>query len=214
MQRAAGRAAHSGMDRGPVTQALRALLGGKISVWEVRQPGRQRHYLRGRLELRLWAVAGAIGAKVSDPVLSEPAVTKVIEIDFRTPKRHELIADDVKRYWDDGMRDIDIVKLFDCSRALISSALDYWHKSRGLERPDGRSVKKRLRGSRKSAQLQLQVMDLWKQDWPVSAIAKKLNCGLEVVRDAVVAWHQGRGLPVPDGRARRREIRLRRRSAG
>lgn len=51
-------------------------------------------------------------------------------------------------------------------------------------------------------------MELWQQDLPVKEIALRLECGLETVRAAVVTWHESRGLPVPDGRERRKQIRL------
>jgi hypothetical protein len=53
-------------------------------------------------------------------------------------------------------------------------------------------------------------MELWHQDISVTDIATELNCGLEIVREAVVNGHKRQGLPVPDGRKRRREMRLRR----
>ena len=195
-------------NRGPAAaHALRALVGGKISVQEVRLPGKKRHYLRGRLELQLRAVAESIGARVNDELDSKPHCTEVIYIDFRKPERHELIADEVKGYWDKGLTDLEIAEIFRCGRALISRALDHWYKTRGLLRPDGRTCKKRLKGRRKAEKLQAQIMELWHQDLSVTAISEQLNCGMEIVHEAVTKWHVDRSLPVPDGRARRREIR-------
>jgi site-specific DNA recombinase len=201
-------------DHGPAAaHALRALVGGRIVVTEIKREGKQRHYLRGRMELRLFALAGAVGVQLGDESDADPATTEVVEIDFRRIERHEEIADEVKRLWDDGMIDMEITKLFGCSRTLISSALDHWYEKRGLTRPDGRSCKKRPAGNRKADKLQSQIMELWHQDLSVSAISEQLGCGLEIVREAVTKWHVERGLPVPDGRARRREIRLKRRDA-
>jgi transposase len=53
-------------------------------------------------------------------------------------------------------------------------------------------------------------MTLWHNDVLEGEIAKRLGCSIKIVRDAVVAWHAERNLPVPDGRTRRKQIRLRR----
>jgi len=202
-------------DHGPAAaHALRGLTGGAIVVTEIRRDGKQRHYLRGRMELRLRVVADAVGVKLGDELDIDQHPTETVEIDFRMPERHEEIADEVKRLWDEGLPDKEIGKRLSCSRALVSRALDFWYEQRGLTRPDGRTCKRRLKGRRKADQLQSTIMGLWYQDLSVNEISQQLNCGLEVVREAVTKWHQERDLPVPDGRARRREIRLKRRDAG
>ncbi|MEX2309734.1 MAG: recombinase family protein [Pirellulales bacterium] len=192
--------------------ALRALVGGKILVTEIRRPGKKRHYLRGRLELRLRAVADAIGAKIDHEADADEHPVEMIEIDFRKPERHEEIADEAKRLWDDGVLDKEICKQLGCSRTLLSRALDFWYQQRGLIRPDGRTTKKRLKGRRKADRLQPQIMELYHDDVPIMKIADQLNCSPEEVREAVEKWHQERGLAVPDGRARLREIRQKKRA--
>jgi site-specific DNA recombinase len=193
--------------------ALRALVGGKIVVTEVRRPGRKRHYLRARFELRLRNVAGLIGAGTIDAASLDETVD-VVEIDIRRPERHEVLADEAKRLWDDGKTDKQIAKLLGCGRGIVKKALDFWYERQGLKRPDGRSTRKRLKGRRKADQLQSEIMLLWHQDLSVNAIAERLDVCLEIVHEAVTKWHLAQDLPVPDGRARRREIRLRRREAG
>ena len=56
-------------------------------------------------------------------------------------------------------------------------------------------------------------MVLWEQNLLVSEIAKRIGHSVAVVRQAVVKWHAERGLPVPDGRTRRREIREKKESS-
>ena len=201
--------------RGPAAaHALRALVGGKIVVTEIRRPGRKRHYLRGRLELRLRSVADAIGTTLDDDQPGAlPPPTEIIELDFREPERFEQMADEAKALWDDGLTEKQIGSKLGCSRALVSRALDHWYARRQLTRPDGRSCRKRRKVDRREARLG-QVMDLWHKDLSVGEIAEKCDCCLETVRTLVVKWHEERCLPVPDGRARRREIRLKRRTAG
>ena len=103
----------------------------------------------------------------------------------------------MKRLWDDGVPDKEIYQKFGCSQTLLSSALDFWYQSRGLERPDGKSVKKRSRPPRKADVLQSQIMDLFFQDEPIMKIAEQLSCLPDHVREAVEKWHGERGLPGP-----------------
>ena len=190
------------------THALRALVGGKMVVTEVRRPGRKRHYLQGRAQLRLYAVAGAAG--VETPASAGETIPTVdVVIDFRNPERYELIADEVKRLWDAGVTEKKMREQLNISRTLFSRAMDFWHEQRGLKRTDGRSSRKRLKGRRKAEQQQQEIMALYDQDLPVGKIAEQLGCCVEIIRECVEQWYRALGLAVPDGRARRREIRLR-----
>ena len=127
-------------DRGPAAaHALRALVGDKIVVSEIRRPGRKRHFLRGLLELRLGAMAQAIEVQVDDNPVHDPSLTETVQIDFRRPERHEQIADEAKRLWDDGVPDLEIcpeIRLqpdtaVTCSRLLVSAA-----RARSPRRPN------------------------------------------------------------------------------
>jgi site-specific DNA recombinase len=189
-------------------------VGGKIVVTEILRPGKRRHYLRARLELRLRAVAGVIGAHFGEAIATDEAVSDTVEIEMRRPDPHELIADEAKRLWDEGATDQEIAKALGCGKALVKKALDFWHAQRGLVRADGRTTRKPLKDRRKADRLQSQIMTLWHQDLSVAEIATRMGCCLEIIHEAVTKWHIAQGLPVPDGRARRREIRLRRREAG
>jgi DNA invertase Pin-like site-specific DNA recombinase len=199
--------------RGPAAaHALRTLVGGKIVVTEVRHPGKQRHYLNACFELQLTEAAAMAGVSADIGAVND--AVEVVEIDIRRPQRREEIADEVKRLWDAGVKELDICKQLGMSRTLFSSALDYWYAKNDAVRPDGRQTRGRIPSDRRADKLQNQIMDLFKQDLPISVIAERTGCGLEVVREAVTKWHAQSGLPVPDGRARRREIRVRKRAAG
>lgn len=158
------------------------------------------------------AVAEAIGAKIDGEGDVDQHPAETMEIDFRKPERHEEIADEAKRLWDDGVLDAEICKGLGCSRTLLSDALDFWYEQHGLPRPDGRSCKKRLRGRRKADRLQPQIIALYFEDLPIMKIADQLDCSPEDVREAVEKWYHEHSLPVPDGRERRREIRLKKRA--
>ena len=190
--------------------ALRALVGGKVVVTEVHLPGKQRHYLQGRMQVHLGALAATTDVRIEST--GSPAALVVeseeIVIDFRQPEPYEELAEPAKQLWDLGRTVKEIAQQLGCGRALITRALDHWYLQRGETPPDGRSLRKRLKGRRKAETLRDQIMELWQADVLVQDIASQLDCCVEIVHEAVIAWHEEQGLPVPDGRARRREVRL------
>jgi len=115
--------------------------------------------------------------------------------------------------WDEGMPELEICERLHCSRTLLDRALQHWYDARGLERPDGRRCKKRLKGHRKAVQMMDEIMSRFHRDMPIMKIAEELGCCAEIVREAVERWHRERDVPVPDGRARRRELRLKQQSS-
>jgi site-specific DNA recombinase len=191
--------------------ALRSLLDGRIVVTEIRHPGKQRHYLQGRFCVKLYDLVHAAEVSVDESTMAgREAIVKEIVIDFRRVERHVELANEIKAYLDGGNKSVDeVLAKFGISYTLYTKAVDYWYVVRGLERPDFRSQRSRLKGRRTSDKLGGEIMTLWhEQELTVQEIAAKLECGLESVREAVVDWHVERGLPIPDGRARRKEIRL------
>jgi site-specific DNA recombinase len=136
-----------------------------------------------------------------------------VECDVRERPQYENLAEDIKADFDAGMPLKEMEKKYSCSYTVVTNALNHWHDAHGVPRPDGRSLRQRLPANRASDRLMVEIMELWQQDLPVRDIAARLDCGLETVRAAVVTWHESRGLPVPDGRERRKRIRLERENA-
>ncbi|MEQ8209475.1 MAG: recombinase family protein [Lacipirellulaceae bacterium] len=193
--------------------ALRKVIDGRITVFEVRREGRKRHHLRGEFRIKLDNVASAIGYRTESSNDSE--LSETFKIDFKDPPctRHIELADQVKEMFDKGVPAKEIQSSLEISKKLYSKAFAYWHTSRNLPVPDGRSLRGRLEKNTKATRLAKEIMALFNQDHLVHEIGKELNIGLAVVREAVVKYHQDRGLPVPDGRARRKEINQKRRDA-
>jgi site-specific DNA recombinase len=178
-------------------------------VTEVKRNAKDRHFLRGEFGLKLRDLAHAAELPPGEPHEGDDAFRNV-EIHFREPERYEELADEMKTYLDTGKSVDDVLANFGCSYTLFNKAMDHWHQVRGLKRPDGRSLRGRLQGRRASNKLQAEIMQLWQaEDLTVQQIADKLGCGLESIRKAVVDWHIERGMPVPDGRARRKAMRER-----
>jgi len=56
------------------------------------------------------------------------------------------------------------------------------------------------------AELANRAKELWDQGLMMREIATALGCCRDTVTAAVGYWHTSRNLPVPDGRARRKEL--------
>jgi hypothetical protein len=50
-------------------------------------------------------------------------------------------------------------------------------------------------------------MELYREDMLLQDIAAKLKCDRNTVTQAIRYWHTSRGLPVPDGRTRRKSLK-------
>jgi orotate phosphoribosyltransferase-like protein len=51
-----------------------------------------------------------------------------------------------------------------------------------------------------------QAKELWDQNLLVQEIAEQLQCSRDMVTEAIGHWFRSRGLPVPDGRVRRKSL--------
>jgi site-specific DNA recombinase len=194
--------------------ALRNLVGGQIKVQEVRRPDKQRHYLQGRFTLSLYSLGKAIGGP-SDPqaYIDVTELAKEIVIDFREPEDYEALADVVMADFEAGLTIRQIAAKHECSRGLVDRARAHWYTRRGETPPDGRGQRARLQGHQPD-ELGDRIMVLWHQDVSNTEIAARVGCSRDTITAKVKAWHEARRLPVPDGRARRKQLRLKREQGG
>jgi transposase len=75
-----------------------------------------------------------------------------------------------------------------------------------LPSPDGRKSRARLKSLTLPEKLADTVKALMDQGLLLQEIASHLGCVHNTVTKAVKHWHRSRGLPVPDGRTRRKEL--------
>jgi DNA invertase Pin-like site-specific DNA recombinase len=193
--------------------ALRELVGGEVVVEEVRQPGSARHYLRGRFRVAtLRVVQGLTGgdAGTTDTAPVPAGTTEEIVIDFREPLAIEALSVQAKQLYDEGRMHAQIAEELGCARSRVTAVLRFWFQSRGLTMPDGRSRRGGLQQQHaKPPQYQMiadEVMVLWRQEMLLQEIAERCNVDRNTVTAAVEWWHKTHGLPVPDGRTRRKNL--------
>jgi hypothetical protein len=103
------------------SHALRALVSGKIVVTETRRPGKQRHYLQGRMQIRLAAVVKTTNVSIVLTNESAEGFAEIV-INFRQPERFEALADRAKELWDLGLKVIQIAEQLGWGRALVTSS--------------------------------------------------------------------------------------------
>lgn len=199
---------HSG---GPAAAlALRALVGGEIRMVEQLVPQRSRHFLRGRFTLQTADVVRALNLQGSlpggDGFAAAAPNTDEVELEFREMTPEEQIADEVQQLWESGLTYPEISTRVGRHRNMVRAALVLWHTRRGLPVPTGPNPRRKPKPG-KSEQLQDDIMKLWHEGWLHGAIAQRLDCDISIVTKSVQGWHRARGLPIPDGRTRRKTLK-------
>jgi hypothetical protein len=183
------------------------LVGGQIVVEEIQEPGRQRHWLRGTFTIRTAALAASVrGQGMAGGAPAGPEAGEEIVLDFREPRSYEEIADEVKALFDKGVSYADMAAELGCHRNMVMKALRHWHAQRGLPAPDGRSCRKRLARPSLAKEMADKAKELWDQNLLIQEIAERLQCCEDTVAQAIGHWFRSRGLEVPDGRTRRKQL--------
>lgn len=195
-------------------RVVEAITGGRIVVSQQREAKPKGGWLRGTFGVRLLRpLCDALGVASLDGVESDVLVDHV---DFRGASPAEELADAAKALWDRDLlvkeiaAELSRARGVAVGRAMVKKALSHWFASRGLPLPDGRSRRKSL--ARKGvdpdlpAQIADAVMTLVDRGALYGEIADRLNVDRNTVTAAVRVWHASRGLPVPDGRTRRRAL--------
>ncbi|HEY2785811.1 MAG TPA: recombinase family protein [Fimbriiglobus sp.] len=177
--------------------ALRNLIG-PVVVKEITPSNAKRKYLQGTFTPR---IAGLLGTGGSREAHSEP-----VTIDFRAAKPWANIVDRVKELIDEGIEYKAIARQLGCPRSWIPKAMADWHRERGLEPPDGRCMKSRLTTPSEAMRIADRVKELWDQGLLMGEIAVEMGCCRDTVTVAIQYWFESRGLQVPDGRTRRKEL--------
>jgi hypothetical protein len=189
--------------------ALRGLVGGRIEVWEVRRPGRKRHYLRGRLQFSLRTITSSVAPSECDGGEDRPTNdgegAEAVEIDFREQTLPELYADRVKSLWDEGLTCPEIASRLGIDEAIVAKARNHWFSSRCMEPPLWNDRQKQPeRAPTLPEQLSEAAKALWDELVPMKEIAARLNTDRDMVTKAIRIWHEKRGLTAIDGRGRRK----------
>ena len=204
----AAAAGDSGDEAAAARGVVELMTGGRIELEQQGERKAQRGWLRGRFRPRLvrFLAARAAGVPVGG---GDDAVDEVV-VDYREPTEAEDLADRVKALYDQGKLIKEVADEMGIPRNLATKALAHWHRSRGLEPPDGRSRRATLEKKHleppKYARLADEAKRLCDEGLLMEEIGERLDCDRTTLTRAIAHWHESRGLPVPDGRSRRKTL--------
>lgn len=179
--------------------AVDALTGGRIDLFQMGGREAKRGWPQGRFRLR---IPGADG----------PAGGPEVRIDYREPAPCEAYADAAKRLYDSGVLVKEIARELGVRRTMAVRALAWWHRSRGLEVPDGRSRRSTLEPGRRTLEppafmkLAPEALRLCDEGLLYREIAERLGCDRNTAAKAARHAAASLGRAPVDGRARRKEL--------
>ena len=191
---------------GRVRQIITLFMGGRIDLYQCGEKKAQRGWLQGRFRVPLLSVLveQAVGAAVSTP---DEAVEVVI--DYVRPVAFAEDAERAYALYRDGGLHHEIARELGCLRSNITKLLKYACAEHGEEWIDGRTLRwKRPRGVKppKYELIADQVKALMDEKILLQEIGERLGVGRDEVTAAKKYWYASRGLPIPDGRSRRKEL--------
>ena len=124
---------------------------------------------------------------------------------------------EARRLYDQDMPNKDIATRLGVSKGRVTALLKQSFDAAGEEMPDGRSrrAKIRLRNEPPAKHIAIadDVMSLCDKGLLLVEIADRLDVCRDLITQAIRWWHESRGLPVPDGRERRRRLDRKSRSS-
>jgi len=187
---------------------LRQLVGGQILVQEATTPERKRKHLILRFKLSTKALLGDAGSPTGPSAEAMALQGEDVVVAIREELPWVVIANDVKKCFDRGLVYERIAEELNCHWTWVAKALAWWHRQRGLPVPDGRQHRHRLQKRSIAEGLADEAKAQWDRGLPMQEIAAALGCNRDTVTAAIRHWFESRNLPVPDGRHRRRDLRL------
>jgi hypothetical protein len=196
---------------GPARELIDRLTGGRIDLEQAGEPLPRRGWLRGQFRCRL---AEALTGRLTGVEIATEGGCRAVVVDYRAEREAvpEDVAAAVVAHYEAGVLEKEIARRLGLPRGAVTRVLDAWDAARGAERPDGRSRRAGLAVKHTEPPEYQRRADpvkaLADAGRPFGAIADELGVDRNTVTAAWRHWHESRGLPAPDGRARRKALRL------
>ena len=190
-----------------VRQIIDLLTGGKIELYQMGERLPQRGWLQGRFEVRLlpYLVEKLTGVP---PVYVNGAIQ--VTIDFIRPLE---IEDQAERAWQLAMIDNwlnrEIAAELGCCMSYVTKLLKHAARKHGQPFVDGRARRSQRARKHVDPPLYQKVADevvRRSSSEKLGDIAKSLGVCDDVITASIRWWHEVRGLPIPDGRTRRKGL--------
>jgi site-specific DNA recombinase len=181
--------------------------GGRIDLAQCGQRAQHKGWLRGRFECDLVAI---LASRLVGQNVASASSARTIIIEFREPSRLDEQAREARELFDQGLLNVEIARRLKCSKSRVTRLLRHSFETTGEVKPDGRKRRSQLSVKHSHPtfyeRLADRVMQLYREDMHLQDIAVTLECDRNTVTAAIRYWHASRGLPIPDGRTRRKAI--------
>jgi len=189
--------------------ALRRLVGGRVTVFEVERSGRKRHFFRGEFTLST-AVLLSSRVEQSSAVDEFETSCETISIDFIAADPYEGQMNRVKKLYDQGWLEKRIAEELGLARSRVTLLLKRWHLLHGEEMIDGRKRRSQLDGKQlvppKYQAISDEVKRLCDEGHLMFEVGERLGCSTTLITKAYNYWFTSRGQTPLDGRVRRKEL--------
>lgn len=191
-------------------EAMAVLIAdGCISMEEVESPGRKRKHLQARFRLSVRAVESYSQGFAPDESPSQAG--DEIVIDFLEPSPGDDRREEAWKLYHEGRLIIEIAQALKLSKSRTHAILKEAFELRGETMPNGfkrkKSLQKQFVRPPVYQEISDEVMELYHRMLELGEIAEQLNLDRNTITKAIRHWHESRGLPVPDGRTRRIQLR-------
>lgn len=190
-------------------EAFQALIDGPILIEQCPVPNRRRQYAKGELRLRPIVFAAALLNSRID-VHEDTTPPLLISLDFRRTTFTEDQARRALALFEAGQSCSQLARELGVTLSRITAIFKFAHETLGLPYPETR---RRSSIDPVGTPIADQVMERWHSGLLIRQIADEFGACPPTIRRVVARWHASQGLPMPDGRARRKTLPLKQRPA-
>jgi transposase len=199
--------ASKGEEVGLARTIVERITGGRIDLYQCGERRAQNGWLQGRF------VARIVGCIVNEiPGLSVPSAEREVVIDYLAPVPFDDAAEKALALYDGNLLGVEIAERLKCSKSNVTKLLKYAMEKHGRVKIDGRTRKsgltKKQRNPPDYRSRMDTVMELWRSGLLNDEIAQRVGLCRDTITKVIREWHQERGLPVPDGRSRRKGLAI------
>ncbi len=193
---------------GTLREIIELLTASRIEIEQMGERRAGHGWLRARFHLRLIKTCLA---KTGFGLNTEETDGREIAVDIRAETIAEKHITRAKELYDSGMLITAIAEELGIERHQVTQALAIWHARNGASPPlDGRSrralVPQKLLEPPIFQTIADQVKELYDKEFLIEEIAEKVKRTRDTVRAALKFWFESQGLPMPDGRNRRKSL--------
>jgi hypothetical protein len=175
---------------------IELVTGGRIELKQCGQRVQHQGWLEGRFQCDLVA---AFTTQLAGRPIESKDPTMTVAIEYREPLVLDEQAFQARELFDQEVLNVEIARRLKCS------------KMTGEVKPDGRKRRSQLAVKHSEQPLYQRlagrVMELAAEGLLLQDISAKLQCDRNTVTQGIRFWHASRGLPVPDGRTRRKSLK-------